>query len=130
MPSHIRNSFHVRTRTFERYEQVSGTKDWKTRDEALTLMVRIEDRLIKLPEATMLGLLKGFSAALAVAERHAEDKGEKWLTRDVEHFLRHAATHIEIARVPGFNAADDDGLPHPDHAACDILLAIAKREGM
>jgi hypothetical protein len=114
---------------------VSGTKDWKTRDEALTLMVRIEDRLIKLPKKTMLGLLRGFDKAIAVAEKHDVDKGSAWLNQEPVVHAEHAYEHLEQAlyeenSVIDVQALDDDGLPHIDHGACRLLLAIAKREGM
>ena len=103
------------------------TNDWETRDEALTLMVRLEDRLIKLPEKTMLGLLRGFDKAIAVAELHDVDKGSAWLGQTMGEHVEHAYQHLAYR---SFYEPDDDGLPHGDHAACRLLLAIAKREGM
>ena len=84
-------------------------------------------RLNMLPTATAVGLLKGFSAALAVAERHAEDKGEKWLEQTMGTHVEHAYQHLAYRR---FEEPDDDGLPHGHHACCRLLFAVAKREGM
>jgi len=106
------------------------TNDWETRDEALTLMVRLEDRLIKLPEKTMLGLLRGFDKAIAVAEKHAADKGEQWLTLSAKDHLEHMFDHVMVAYRQSPAWLSDDGLPEIDKATVRGLFAIAKREGM
>jgi len=90
-------------------------------------------RLDSLPPTTALGLLRGFDKAIAVAERHTTDKGEAWLTKDALEHIYHAEDHVSAASAALDDLGDeidDDGLPHTDHAACRLLFAIAKREGM
>ena len=107
-----------------------------THNEYSRLRANILNRIERLPELTAFGLLKGFSAALAVAERHAEDKGEKWIEQDAFDHLMHADLHINYTDddgdelFHGIDKLDDDGLPHLDHACCRLLFAVAKREGM
>lgn len=103
------------------------TYEDKTNQDFIDLEREVGDVLRGLDKVTAYGLLRGFLAAIKVAEAHSEDRGLQWLELDDDQHSEHAEKHLSDSYDSDIDGSDN--LPHLDHAACRLLFAIARRDG-